>query len=66
MQEFASNANIPPYAILSHTWCDDEVSFSDWEKIDCPEIQRKEGFQKILYCCEQARRDELEWVWIDT
>ncbi len=54
---------IPPYAILSHTWGKEEVTFQD---IQGSEAQNKAGFSKILSCCEQAKRDGLEWVWIDT
>lgn len=54
---------IPPYAILSHTWGKEEVTFQDMQG---SEAQNKAGFSKILSCCEQAKRDGLEWVWIDT
>ncbi|KAK5659048.1 hypothetical protein OQA88_1135 [Cercophora sp. LCS_1] len=32
MSEFF-DAGIPPYAILSHTWGSDEISFQDWQAI---------------------------------
>ncbi|KAK4125716.1 HET-domain-containing protein [Parathielavia appendiculata] len=54
---------IPPYAILSHTWGAEEVSFSD---ITSPERDKKKGYAKILGCCRQALMDTLEWVWVDT
>jgi hypothetical protein len=54
---------IPPYAILSHTWGAEEVTFQD---ITSPERDKKKGFAKILGCCRQALIDTLEWVWIDT
>jgi hypothetical protein len=56
--------NVPPYAILSHTWGDDEVSFQDMQNFDA--ARRKEGFKKIDTCCKQAKEDSLEWVWVDT
>ena len=56
-------SNIPCYAILSHTWGDEEVTFQD---IDLPERDKKKGFAKILGCCRQALLDAIEWVWIDT
>lgn len=28
--------------------------------------ERSPSFQKILRCCQQANKDQLEWVWIDT
>jgi hypothetical protein len=56
---------IPPYAILSHTWgaSEDEVSCQDWKT---PQRKSKEGFRKIEYCCFQARSDGLHWAWVDT
>jgi hypothetical protein len=61
---FAEGA-IPPYAILSHTWGADteEVTFADVEKGGG---QAKSGYQKILFCGQQASRDGLEYFWIDT
>jgi hypothetical protein len=54
---------VPPYAILSHTWEDEEVSF---RYIQDPACKKLRGFVKIAGCCAQAREDELEWAWIDT
>ena len=55
--------NIPPYAILSHTWGRDEVTFQDMEK---PNVVEKAGYLKIKYSCEEAVRRDLEYVWVDT
>lgn len=58
---------IPDYAILSHTWAVDnaeEVVFSDMR--DLKEARAKRGWRKIEYSCDQALKDGLEWVWIDT
>lgn len=58
-----SDEDIPPYAILSHTWGGDEVTFEDLEK----GIGRsKAGYQKIEFCGEQAARDKLDYFWVDT
>jgi hypothetical protein len=58
-------SDIPPYAILSHTWGqdDEEVTFRDimegtWEK--------RSGREKLDFCINQALEDELEHCWIDT
>jgi hypothetical protein len=52
--------NIPPYAILSHTWGSEEVSFVEMKKSKYREVaQSKTGFSKIRECCNQARRDGL-------
>jgi len=62
LKEFI-RGGIPPYAILSHTWGSEEVSFQDMGTI---ESHDKKGFSKILKCCQQAQNDGYDWVWIDT
>ena len=68
MKEFISDVSVPPYAILSHTWgeLEDECTLRDWETMDSSELEKKRGFQKIAHCRQQAARDGLEWVWVDT
>jgi hypothetical protein len=59
-----SRAAIPPYAILSHTWQnDEEVTYN--ELIEGGGIN-KEGYKKILSCARQAKHDGLEYFWVDT
>ncbi|KAK4241860.1 HET domain-containing protein [Achaetomium macrosporum] len=53
----------PPYAILSHTWGPEEVTF---QGINSAERAQEKGFAEIEGCCRQARADTLEWVWVDT
>ncbi|KAH8810775.1 kinesin light chain 1 [Xylogone sp. PMI_703] len=57
--------SIPQYAILSHTWGDDdqEVTFKDMEN---ESGRSKIGYQKIRFCGEQALRAGLQYFWIDT
>lgn len=63
LKEF--QANIPPYAILSHTWEDDEVTFRDLTQ--APDTARtKSGWRKIENTCEIAAEDGWTWIWIDT
>jgi hypothetical protein len=61
---------IPPYAILSHTWKEgQEVTFADLKDLDNAvdvDTQRKEGYQKIRFCAQQAKRDGLDYFWVDT
>src|SRR5689334_5606736 len=57
---------IPEYAILSHTWGDDELSFQDIQFQDPIAYELKKGYKKIRYSCEQARKDGIKWVWVDT
>ena len=54
----------PPYAILSHTWGSDEVTFQDITGPDPP--VNKAGFAKIKGCCKHALARRLKWVWVDT
>ncbi|KAI0149479.1 HET-domain-containing protein [Xylariaceae sp. FL1272] len=66
LRDFISDKDTPPYAILSHTWGEEEVSFKDWETQPATRVEKKKGFPKIDYCCAQAVSDGYEWVWIDT
>ncbi|KAI4930771.1 uncharacterized protein J4E92_004603 [Alternaria infectoria] len=56
--------SIPPYAILSHCWEDEEVIFSDLS--DLEQARKKKGFAKIEKTCELAIGDGFNYVWIDT
>ncbi|KAK4227164.1 HET-domain-containing protein [Podospora fimiseda] len=68
------DSNTPKYAILSHTLGDDEVSLADARVIftqmahhlDDPLVPRKVGLDKIIKACEQAQKDGLDYVWVDT
>jgi tetratricopeptide (TPR) repeat protein len=57
--------NIPPYAILSHTWGadEDEVTFRDL--VDGTG-GTKAGYSKIRFCAQQAAKNDLYYIWIDT
>jgi hypothetical protein len=58
-------SNIPRYAILSHTWGDDddEVTLKDLMERS---RETKIGYKKIQFCAEQATRDGLQYFWVDT
>ncbi|KAL5392900.1 hypothetical protein DPSP01_000595 [Paraphaeosphaeria sporulosa] len=58
-----SRKTIPPYAILSHTWGDDEFLFEDLVN---GTGKSKAGYEKIMFCGEQATRDSLQYFWVDT
>jgi Heterokaryon incompatibility protein (HET) len=64
LTEFVGD-NIPPYAILSHTWGADseEVTFKDL--VDHTG-KNKAGYTKIKFCAEQAASDGLQYFWMDT
>ncbi len=54
---------LPQYAILSHTWGPEEVTFRDLVK---GTGRDKVGYKKLEFCAEQAKRDGLEYFWVDT
>lgn len=55
---------IPEYAILSHTWGQEEVTLQDMQ--DLAHAVTKKGFRKIEYCCQQAKADGWNFAWVDT
>ncbi|KAL8785817.1 MAG: hypothetical protein Q9213_003124 [Squamulea squamosa] len=61
LQDFLGN--IPPYAILSHTWADKEVSF---QEIGTDVARHTPGYEKIRQSCALARSQQYEYIWIDT
>lgn len=52
-----------PFAILSHTWGDDEVVFPD---IHIGNARAKRSFSKVAFTCRQAAQDGLGYAWIDS
>lgn len=63
-KEFLGSAT-PQYAILSHTWEDEEVSLQ--EAIECsPFLFTKKGYHKIVNYCRVAAEDGYDWAWVDT
>lgn len=66
MKEFISEDQVPPYAILSHTWDDEEVTFQQWEARAQADITHLQGYKKIKTFCIKAAENGFQWVWIDT
>ncbi|KAI0839133.1 heterokaryon incompatibility protein-domain-containing protein [Hypoxylon sp. FL0890] len=63
--EYIANARRVSYAILSHTWEDDEVSFQTFA--DLASARSMHGFTKIEKTCKLARdKYHLEYAWVDT
>ena len=62
MEEFISGANCV-YAVLSHTWGEEEVSFQQYST---PEARLMAGYRKIERSCALASRSWLPYLWIDT
>jgi hypothetical protein len=63
LEEFFGT-NMPKYAILSHCWAAEEVSFQDWQNLEIASC--KAGFHKIISTCTLAKKDGLEYAWVDT
>ena len=64
LEEFG-DTDIPPYAILSHTWGEDceEVKYKDFME---GTQKTKIGYNKIEFCRTQAAWDGLNYFWVDT
>ncbi|KAK4196344.1 heterokaryon incompatibility protein-domain-containing protein [Triangularia verruculosa] len=66
-EEFLDESAIPPYAILSHRWEDEEVTYKEILKPTRRALaEAKRGFQKIKACAAEATRNGLEYLWVDT
>ncbi|KAF5846756.1 hypothetical protein GGP41_004773 [Bipolaris sorokiniana] len=57
--------NLPPYAILSHTWGppNEEVTYQDF--LD-GKGKEKIGYRKLIRCGQQAAQDGFQYFWVDT
>lgn len=55
------------YAILSHTWEEDEVDFQEMLAESRPaRLVKKAGFLKIKKTCEVAKEKGYAYAWVDT
>jgi hypothetical protein len=55
---------VPPYAILSHRWEDDEVTLEDMKPGGAGKGMK--GYRKLRLGCAMAARQGLNYIWIDT
>lgn len=62
VEEFIS-ADVPQYAILSHTWEEEEVSLQDMKSLVA---KSKKGYGKIEATCILAAAEGLAYAWVDT
>ncbi|KIN03460.1 hypothetical protein OIDMADRAFT_193192, partial [Oidiodendron maius Zn] len=58
-------SNIPPYAILSHTWGTEEVDFQEIQE-QRNETKSKSGYLKVKKCCEKAAAHGYKYAWVDS
>lgn len=63
LEEFESNAT-PPYAILSHTWTKEEISYQDLATER--KAGKEAGYNKFDNGCRVAREAGFDYVWLDT
>ncbi|EHK44874.1 HET protein [Trichoderma atroviride IMI 206040] len=61
IEEF-DDTSTPKYAILSHRWGNDELTLQDVER----NTTAKEGFKKVQQSCDMAKRNGIDYIWIDT
>src|SRR4051812_36956081 len=54
------------YAILSHIWSRDTTEEITFKNIMEGNEASKIGFDKIRFCGEQAKRDGIQYFWVDT
>ncbi|KAK3300585.1 heterokaryon incompatibility protein-domain-containing protein [Chaetomium fimeti] len=64
--EFLSDSEVVRYAILSHTWAEEEVTYEDFQTLSADALRAKKGYAKVVDCCWQAMADGYNWVWVDT
>lgn len=64
LEEFLSR-KVPRYAILSHTWGEEEVTFADFTT-NLAAIKSRPQFRKIRFTCRQARAEGIGYAWVDT
>jgi len=62
--EHFPNPENQKYAILSHTWGDEEVSLQEFT--DLERAKEKAGFVKIDKICRMASSHGLKYAWVDT
>jgi hypothetical protein len=61
--EYFEGVDVPQYAILSHRWGSEEVSYQDY---GIGRAVSKSGYRKIVELCKLAKSRSLLWAWIDT
>ena len=57
------DSDIPAYAILSHRWSDDEITFQEFRK---GKNRDSHGYAKVRRFCTLAEDRGFGWAWVDT
>ncbi|KAI0645336.1 heterokaryon incompatibility protein-domain-containing protein, partial [Trametes meyenii] len=71
LKYFPSGTDRPRYAILSHCWDKEEITFADVRKRPLLWTRRKPGWRKVKHACAAVREHKaggvaIEWLWDDT
>ena len=61
--KYFGSSTLPLYAILSHTWEDEEVTYQD---VKGGKVDGKVGYEKVKKVCEIAASHGLDYAWVDT
>jgi hypothetical protein len=64
LEEFAGNGYVA-YAILSHTWEEEEVTYQDMQ-LGNLHASTKAGYRKIVASTSRAHDEGWQYIWIDT
>ncbi|KAI4679307.1 uncharacterized protein J4E84_008335 [Alternaria hordeiaustralica] len=74
-KDIIRSEDMPRYAILSHTWGEQEVTFDDLRSLGSMNdvearneaiARKREGWDKIRFCAAQAKHDGIDHFWVDT
>ncbi|KAI1207867.1 HET-domain-containing protein [Annulohypoxylon truncatum] len=63
--DYVENPDNVKYAILSHTWEEEEVNFQEM-KLHQATARKKKGFDKIAATCRLAEERGIPYAWVDT
>ncbi|KAI6020579.1 heterokaryon incompatibility protein-domain-containing protein [Pisolithus marmoratus] len=71
LEELDDETTSDGYAILSHRWraevtYEEMIGLMTLEERKREEVRKRDGYQKIIKSCEQAKGDGYKWLWIDT
>ncbi|KAK7966508.1 HET-domain-containing protein [Apiospora aurea] len=59
-------ASFKPYAILSHTWDNTEITFQDFDGAGLNGCRDKAGYAKLKGAIDLAREQKFRYLWVDT
>jgi hypothetical protein len=65
LETFVNHDQAPPYAILSHTWGDEEVTLEDLSSKSLA-YKSKRGWRKVVESARHAAQNGWDYIWIDT